>query len=172
MGLAVTLARRSLLQRPGRTLFSVLGIGVGIATVVGVFTLDHNTVAGLKVRHPDWRPEVIVRGSEGAEAREELFLADDLDAGALVAQRVRAAQRMGQAPVLPEGRAALADDQERGALAGERDHASAGGLNAHEGVVARHRGQLAGQRELDAREVCARDVTARSVLNRVPRVHD
>ncbi|MCB9916243.1 MAG: ABC transporter permease, partial [Planctomycetes bacterium] len=65
MGLALTLARRSLLQRPARTLFSVLGIAVGIATVVAVYTLDHNTIQGLKQRYagPDsaeWRPELEV----------------------------------------------------------------------------------------------------------------
>ena len=36
MGLSLTLARRGLLSRPGRTLFSVLGIALGVATVVGV----------------------------------------------------------------------------------------------------------------------------------------
>ena len=61
MGLASTLARRSLLQRPARTLFSILGIAVGVATVVGVFTLDHNTIQGLQRRYEgpdsaDWRP--------------------------------------------------------------------------------------------------------------------
>ena len=44
MGLAVTIARRSLLGRPGRTFFSVLGVALGIATVVAVFTVDHVTV--------------------------------------------------------------------------------------------------------------------------------
>jgi putative ABC transport system permease protein len=46
MGLATTISRRSLLQRPGRTLFSILGIALGIATVVSVVTLDHNTMVG------------------------------------------------------------------------------------------------------------------------------
>jgi len=63
MGLALTTARHSLWKRPGRTLFSVLGIAVGIGTVVGVFTLDHNTVAGLRLRHaaPTWEPDLDVR---------------------------------------------------------------------------------------------------------------
>lgn len=63
MGLALTTARHSLWKRPGRTLFSVLGIAVGIGTVVGVFTLDHNTVAGLRLRHaaPTWQPDLDVR---------------------------------------------------------------------------------------------------------------
>ena len=47
MGLAITVARRSLLQRPGRTLFSLAGIALGIATVVAVVVLDHNTIVGL-----------------------------------------------------------------------------------------------------------------------------
>ncbi len=74
MGLAATIARRSLLQRPGRTLFSILGIAVGIATVVGIFTLDHNT---LRVRShsddPDWRAEIEVSPSRAVkDARKEL----------------------------------------------------------------------------------------------------
>ncbi len=68
MGLAATIARRSLFQRPGRTLFSILGIAVGIATVVGIFTLDHNT---LRVRShsadPDWRAEIEVSPSKALE---------------------------------------------------------------------------------------------------------
>lgn len=47
MGLAALLARRSLTARPGRTVFSILGIALGIATVIGVFVLDHNTIVGL-----------------------------------------------------------------------------------------------------------------------------
>ena len=47
MALALRLARRSLSSRPGRTLFSILGIALGIATVVGVVVLDHNTIVGL-----------------------------------------------------------------------------------------------------------------------------
>ncbi len=69
MGLATTLARRNLLQHPARTFFSILGIAVGIATVVGVYTLDMNTVAGLKQRYEgnDWRPELEVSPSPGLE---------------------------------------------------------------------------------------------------------
>lgn len=60
MKLARILASRSLLQRPARTIFSILGIAVGIATVVTVYTLDHNTIRGLKERFQtdaDWTPE-------------------------------------------------------------------------------------------------------------------
>jgi putative ABC transport system permease protein len=60
-----TIAGQSLCQRPARTLFSVLGIAVGIATVVGVFTLDHNTVLGLSIRNPgDWKPAIEVRPAQ------------------------------------------------------------------------------------------------------------
>jgi len=82
MGLASTLARRSLLQRPARSLFSILGIAVGIATVVGVYTLDYNTIAGLK-RHYEgpsresWKPEFEVSPIPGlVNPRAELNLID------------------------------------------------------------------------------------------------
>ena len=66
MGLATIIVRRSLVQRPGRTLFSVLGVAVGIATVVGVFTLDHNTIEGMRLRYEgEWRPELEVRPGPG-----------------------------------------------------------------------------------------------------------
>ena len=68
MGLAAILARRSLLQRPGRTLFSILGIAVGIATVVGIFTLDHNTlILRAHSDDPDWQAEIQVSPSEGVK---------------------------------------------------------------------------------------------------------
>ncbi|MEX1025507.1 MAG: FtsX-like permease family protein [Planctomycetota bacterium] len=44
MGLAAQLAGKSLVGRPGRTLFSILGVALGIAIVVAVFTLDHVSV--------------------------------------------------------------------------------------------------------------------------------
>ncbi|MSR62198.1 MAG: FtsX-like permease family protein [Planctomycetes bacterium] len=44
MGLALQLASRSLRAHPGRAFFSILGVAVGIATAVAVFTLDHTTV--------------------------------------------------------------------------------------------------------------------------------
>ena len=47
MRLTGTIAGASLLRRPGRTIFAVLGIAVGIAVVVCVFALDHNTILGL-----------------------------------------------------------------------------------------------------------------------------
>lgn len=66
MSLARTIAFQRLCQRPGRTLFSVLGIALGIATVVGVFTLDHNTVLGLSMRGAgDWKPAIEARPAQG-----------------------------------------------------------------------------------------------------------
>ncbi len=68
MGFASRLARRNLRQRAGRTIFSVLGIAVGIATVVGVFTLDHNTVEGMRLRYStDWRPDLELRAGEDVD---------------------------------------------------------------------------------------------------------
>lgn len=74
MGLAFGIARRSLLQRPGRTLFSVLGIALGIATVVGIFTLDHNTVLGRSLNvERGWQAEISIRSPErGGNPRQEL----------------------------------------------------------------------------------------------------
>ncbi|MEM7515773.1 MAG: ABC transporter permease, partial [Planctomycetota bacterium] len=73
MGLATTVCRRSLLGRPGRTLLSVLGIAVGIATVVGVYVLDHNTIVSLS-KKPDerWTPALEVNPGAKQEARETL----------------------------------------------------------------------------------------------------
>ena len=64
MGLVGTLARRSLLQRPARTLLAIAGIAVGVATVVGIFTLDHNTLLGrARSADPDWKAEIEVSPS-------------------------------------------------------------------------------------------------------------
>jgi putative ABC transport system permease protein len=73
MALARIIARRSLLQRPGRTLFSVLGIGLGIATVVGVVTLDYNTILGLSaVRTDAAAPDIELRAQPGAGSADRL----------------------------------------------------------------------------------------------------
>src|SRR6266850_2951889 len=74
MRLVATIAGRSLLQRPARTLFSALGVALGIAISVGVFTLDHNTVLGLSLPGlSDWKPELEVRPGPGlAHPREDL----------------------------------------------------------------------------------------------------
>lgn len=44
MRLAWRIARASIVGRPSRTLFSIAGVALGIATVVAVFTLDHTSV--------------------------------------------------------------------------------------------------------------------------------
>lgn len=44
MSFAPSLAWKNLWRRPSRTLFSILGVALGIATVVGIFTVDYNTV--------------------------------------------------------------------------------------------------------------------------------
>ena len=44
MRIAFLLAWRSLTSRPGRSLTSILGIAVGIATVLAVQVIDHNTI--------------------------------------------------------------------------------------------------------------------------------
>jgi len=74
MGLALTIARRSLLGRPGRTAFSILGVAVGIATVVCVFTVDHVSVLSRTIAYDDWGADLEVRPGEGLEdPREELL---------------------------------------------------------------------------------------------------
>lgn len=74
MGLALDLARRTLARHRARTLLSVAGIGVGIATVVGLFVLDHNTLLDRsRSADPDWRAEIEVSPSLSVERpREEL----------------------------------------------------------------------------------------------------
>ena len=74
MGLATTLARRSLLSRPGRTLFSVLGIALGVATVVGVVVLDHNTIVGLSLPHLErGAPDLELRLTDGGRDARDLY---------------------------------------------------------------------------------------------------
>jgi putative ABC transport system permease protein len=66
MSLVTKIAGRSLRQRPARTLFSILGVALGIAIAVGVFTLDYNTVLGLSLPGlNDWKPELEVRPAQG-----------------------------------------------------------------------------------------------------------
>ncbi len=64
MGLAFTLARRSLTTHPARACFSIAGVAVGIATAVAVFTLDHVSVLSRTVRlDPSWGADLEVRPS-------------------------------------------------------------------------------------------------------------
>jgi putative ABC transport system permease protein len=75
MGLALTLARRSLTSHPARALFSVLGVAVGIATAVAVFTLDHVTVLSrTRKLDPGWGADLEVRPSaELADPKRQLL---------------------------------------------------------------------------------------------------
>jgi len=75
MHLARTIARRSLVRHPGRTLFSILGVAVGIATVVAVFTLDHVTVLSrTRELDPNWGADLEVRpASDLSDPRAELL---------------------------------------------------------------------------------------------------
>ncbi len=75
MNLALTLASRSLTTHPGRALFSILGVAVGIATAVAVFTLDHVTVLSrTKKLAPDFGADLEVRPStELADPKSELL---------------------------------------------------------------------------------------------------
>ncbi|MEE8469214.1 MAG: ABC transporter permease, partial [Planctomycetota bacterium] len=76
MGLAGTVALHSLLGRPGRTLFSVLGIAMGIATVVAVVVLDHNTILGLSAPFQTrGTPDIELRVAPGSDTGS-LQLAD------------------------------------------------------------------------------------------------
>ncbi|MBL8863040.1 MAG: FtsX-like permease family protein [Planctomycetes bacterium] len=62
MALVSTIAWQGIRHKPGRALFSILGIALGIAIVTGVFTLDHNTVLGLTAKKGgEWAPALEVR---------------------------------------------------------------------------------------------------------------
>lgn len=72
MGLSLTIARRSLFQRPGRTLFSILGVALGVATVVGVVTLDHATIEGYaRPREAKDRPDIELTAANADGASTE-----------------------------------------------------------------------------------------------------
>ena len=76
MGLALTLARRSLSTHPGRAIFSILGVAVGIATAVAVFTLDHVTVLSRTTRlDPGFGADLEVRPSSELEDPKSRLLA-------------------------------------------------------------------------------------------------
>ena len=98
MGLASTIALRSLLQKPGRTFFSVAGIAVGIATVVGIFTLDHNTLLGrTRGAESEWEAEIEVRPSRKVEnPRGELEEMSGIVGVTAAFQKVAAVRPAGQ----------------------------------------------------------------------------
>ena len=72
MGLATTIARRSLLQRKGRTFFSVLGIALGIATAVAVVALDESTIRGITRVDESSVPDLDVPAQPGADGLQEI----------------------------------------------------------------------------------------------------
>ena len=57
MRLILLLAWRHLVFRPAATLLSVLGIALGIATVISVLTVDHNTLLSQQVRRIPGDPD-------------------------------------------------------------------------------------------------------------------
>src|SRR5262245_22667140 len=75
MNLALTLAARSLTSHPGRAVFSILGVSVGIATAIAVFTLDHVTVLSrTRKLDPSFGADLEVRPSATlADPRSQLL---------------------------------------------------------------------------------------------------
>lgn len=63
MRLALRIAWRSLVSRPARTLTSILGIAVGIAAVLSVLIVDHNTILTEVLRRPSYsgQPDIEIR---------------------------------------------------------------------------------------------------------------
>lgn len=67
MGFARSMAWRALLRRPARTVSSILGVALGIATTVVVFVLDHNTILGFSARGGhEWTPGLELRPAPGS----------------------------------------------------------------------------------------------------------
>ncbi len=55
MAFAGRLARIDLVRSPAKSLFAALGIAIGVAVVVAIFTVDHNTVLSEQLRrNPDY----------------------------------------------------------------------------------------------------------------------
>lgn len=137
MRLQALIASTAVVRRPSRALFSVLGVAMGIAAVVSIFTVDHNTVlhlqptiatagdyaADLVVRPsgdvPDPRGELleqpgILEATRVARAEVEVVLGDERVPALLMALDLERAERMGVLRVV-EG----ASDGD-GVLVGER----------------------------------------------------
>ena len=103
MGLALTLARRSLLSRPGRTLFSAMGIALGVATVVGVVVLDYNTVKGsLAALGRDGTPDVQMRMPSGRGDATDLYKVDGISLAARYFQNDATARLEPVSEVVPD----------------------------------------------------------------------
>ena len=61
MGLSLTMVRGSLWRRPARTFASVLGVALGIAIVVAIFTVDYNTILRAHPDRGEWKPDLEVQ---------------------------------------------------------------------------------------------------------------
>lgn len=101
------LAWRNLSVRPGKTVASVLGVAVGIATVVSVLTVDHNTLLTQQSLRAPTEPDsdLVLQPVPGAfssfeEMAEALRTAEDLRG---IAGFARATYTL----VAPEGRAGI-----------------------------------------------------------------
>ena len=103
MGLAATLARRSLLSRPGRTLFSVLGIALGVATVVGVVVLDYNTIIGLSMKFRGrGAPDLQLRLPINREDSDRLYEMEGVSLSARYFQQDATVRREPVSEVVPD----------------------------------------------------------------------
>ena len=92
MRLEFLFARTSFLRKPARVLFSVLGVAMGIAAVVSIFTVDHNTLLHLQpelASEGDFSADVVVRPADGEADPTALLLEQD---GILEATRVMRAE--------------------------------------------------------------------------------
>ncbi len=72
MRLASRIAWRSLASRPARSITSVLGVAVGVATVLSVIIVDHNTILTEELRRPSFsgKPDVEMQPLESG-ARDD-----------------------------------------------------------------------------------------------------
>lgn len=134
MRLQALIASTALVRRPSRALFSVLGVAMGIAAVVSIFTVDHNTVLHLQPKiatEGDFAADLVVRPSGDvldprAElldqpgileatrvARAQIAVGPDRIPARLVALDVERAERMGVLRVVQ-------GDAANGVLVGER----------------------------------------------------
>ena len=89
MSFAAPLAWKNLWRRPSRTLFSVLGVALGIATVVAIFTVDHNTVlfSQPSAEREPWRADLEVTAkAEVDDPRGALEAVEGVAASTPVAQ--------------------------------------------------------------------------------------
>ncbi len=85
MRLVLLMAWRQLVFRPGKTLASVLGIAVGIATVVSVLVVDHNTLLTQEQGRPRVDPDADLLIQPDLSSALELDLVrDDLGSRGLL----------------------------------------------------------------------------------------